>query len=400
MRQMRCLWLTLADPEPRHNGQYLYSGGLIDAMRQGGAEMHVLGLTRPGSPRRSYGHPAGDGTYWWLSDHHPRASWRSLLSMLPHIADRSWTPGLRQSLQARLQDGPWHTIVFDGISVGWALAAVLQQFPDRKTRPKLVYVSHNHEASLRREVARNHENLLKRQVLRFDALKAGWLEDRLVDAADLVTAITPEDGDQYLARRPDRRVEVLTPGYAVSPDSGRRITSALPRRAVIVGSFDWIAKRMNLEQFVAVADPLFAAHGAELQVIGSAEEAFLSRMRRNTAATQFTGPVDGVIDFMREARIALVAERHGGGFKLKVLDYIFNRMPILALDGSVAGVPLQHDDSILLYQDYETLARGVLQVIDDCDRLNRLQDRAYAACQGQFNWSSRGQRLLSAMAAL
>ncbi|WP_341913529.1 glycosyltransferase [Ferrovibrio terrae] len=397
---MRCLWLTLADPEPRHNGQYLYSGGLIDAMGQGGAAMHVLGLTRPGSLPRVNGEPDGSGTRWWLSEHHPRSNLQSLLSSLPHIADRSWTPGLRQSLDAQLELAPWDTIVFDGISAGWALDQVLRRFPSRRKRPKLVYVSHNHEASLRGEVARSHENFIKRQVLKYDAMKAAWLENRLVDAADLVTAITPDDARQYQQRRPGRRIEVLTPGYAGSHENGRRITSATPRRAVIVGSFDWIAKRMNLEQFVAVADPLFAAHGAELQVIGSAEESFLSRMRRNALATQFTGPVDGVLDFMREARIALVAERHGGGFKLKVLDYIFNRMPILALSGSVAGVPLRHDDSILLYEDYEALARGVLQVIDDCDRLNSLQDRAYAACHDQFDWSSRGERLLSAMATL
>lgn len=397
---MRCLWVTLADPEPRHNGQYLYSGGLIDAMGQGGAEMHVLALTRPESPPRIPGQTAANGICWWLSDHHPRSSLQSLISPLPHIADRSWTPGLRSALGERLGHGRWDTIVFDGISAGWALDHVLRHFPRRNRRPKLVYVSHNHEASLRQDVARNHENFIKRQVLRYDALKASWLEHRLVEAADLITAITPEDARQYLARRPDRQVEILTPGYGGSHEACRRITTDTPRRAVIVGSFDWIAKRMNLEQFVAVADPLFAAHGAELQVIGSAEEAFLTRMRRNASATQFTGPVEGVLDFMRDARVALVAERHGGGFKLKVLDYIFNRMPILALSGSVAGVPLRHDDSILLYEDYEALARGVLQVIDDCDRLNQLQDRAYAVCQDQFNWSSRGERLLSAMAAL
>lgn len=397
---MRCLWLTLADPEPRHNGQYIYSGGLIDAMRHGGAQMHVLGLARPEAPRRMNGCKLDGGVHWWLSDHRPRSGLQSLVSTLPHIADRSWTPDLRRVLDERLQDNAWDMIVFDGISAGWALDQVIRHFPDRSRRPKLVYVSHNHEASLRREVANHHEDFLRRQVLRYDALKAARLEHRLVDAADLVTAITEDDAGQYLSRRPDRRVEVLTPGYAGNHGSGRRITHATPRRAVIVGSFDWVAKRMNLEQFVAVADPLFAAHGAELQVIGSAEESFLNRMRRNASATKFTGPVDGVLDFMREARIALVAERHGGGFKLKVLDYIFNRMPILALSGSVAGVPLRHEDSILLYEDYESLARGVLQVIDDCERLNRLQDRAYAACHDQFDWTSRGQRLLSAVAAL
>ena len=34
---MRCLWLTLADPEPQHNGQYVYSGGLIDSVAATGS---------------------------------------------------------------------------------------------------------------------------------------------------------------------------------------------------------------------------------------------------------------------------------------------------------------------------------------------------------------------------
>src|SRR3546814_6953272 len=101
---------------------------------------------------------------------------------------------------------------------------------------------------------------------------------------------------------------------------------------------------------------------------------------------------------MREARVAVVVELFGGGFKLKVLDYIFNRMPILALSGSVAGVPLQHQDSILYYPDYAALARGALQVIDDFEQLNRLHDRAYDACRASFHWTSRGTQLESGRA--
>src|SRR6266403_4954579 len=48
---MRCLWLTLADPEPRHNGQYVYSGGLIDSVAATGSEVEVLGLGRPESSK-------------------------------------------------------------------------------------------------------------------------------------------------------------------------------------------------------------------------------------------------------------------------------------------------------------------------------------------------------------
>ena len=44
-------------------------------------------------------------------------------------------------------------------------------------------------------------------------------------------------------------------------------------------------------------------------------------------ATQFTGTVPDVTRYMDEARIAIVPERNGGGFKLKVLEYVFNRIP-------------------------------------------------------------------------
>ena len=90
-------------------------------------------------------------------------------------------------------------------------------------------------------------------------------------------------------------------------------------------------------------------------------------------------------------------ERNGGGFKLKVLEYVFNRMPVFALSGSFAGVPLRHNDSVMLFPDHEALARGVLEAIDDLPLLNRLQERAFTVCQNQFDWSSRGRQILTAI---
>jgi glycosyltransferase involved in cell wall biosynthesis len=157
---------------------------------------------------------------------------------------------------------------------------------------------------------------------------------------------------------------------------------------------------MNLEEFVSVADPVFAARGVELQVIGSGKESFFKQISRRVAATSFTGTVDSASPYLQQARVAIVPERNGGGFKLKVLEYVFNRMPILALEGSVAGVPLNRNESILLFSDQAALAEGVLRAIDDCERLNSLQDAAFDACCDKFNWSSRGRQLMTAFSTL
>ncbi len=397
---MRCLWLTLADPEPRHNGQYVYSGGLIDSVAATGSEIEVLGLRRPDSPRSNGARD--EHVVWWLPGEplDPLQSrWGSLASLLPHTAYRCRTAAMQRVLHQLLERGGWDGIVFDGISVGWALAPVRDFYAGRSERPRLIYVSHNHEESLRHQVAESQRTFFRRQAVRLDASKVARLEGDLVDQVDFVTAITPEDLKLYERRRGGRPMGVLTPGDRGRKLSQREITGGVPRRAVIVGSFDWIAKRMNLEEFVEVADPIFAEGGAELVAVGSAEERFLKRLRERTRASQFTGTVPDVTRYMDEARIAIVPERNGGGFKLKVLEYVFNRIPVFALRGSFAGVPLVHGDSAMLYPDHEALARGVLDSIDDIDRLNRLQERAYAACRDRFDWASRGRQILSVIAS-
>lgn len=387
---MRCLWITLVDPEPRHNGQLIYSGGLIGGAAQAGMEIEIIGLAREGRVR-PLGQQQGNCT-WWLADHKLRSRLLSLVSPLPHMASRARSRLLDQLLQERLQQS-WDAIVFDGISAGWALNAVLKRYPAKGKRPRLVYISHNHERSLREEVARNHPLAPVRVALHCDAWKVSTLERRLVGAVDLVTAITAEDKARYAEDSAHATVAVLPPGYDGPSLARRRIDQALPRRAVVVGSFDWIAKQLNLSEFLAVADPLFAAAGAQLQIVGNGDAAFLDRMRSTTLATDLTGTVGDVSSFMQQARVALVPERHGGGFKLKVLDYVFGRIPVLAIEGSVAGMPLSRGGSILYFRDHLALARGALRVIDDFERLNDLQDNAYNQCQERFSWRRRGEEL-------
>ncbi len=395
---MRCLWLTLADPDPPLDGLFVYSGGLVRAFAGAGAEVVALGLRRPESVKRDNEHD--HGVLWRLAPHEPLSHWASLTSFLPHMANRCRTPAMNDLLQLLLHDGEWDAVIFDSLSSAWALQIVLDRYPCAAHRPVFVYVSHNHEESLRASLVPSQQGPLKREAQRLDAAKVARLERKLVGFADLVTAITPEDREVYRTQWPTKRIDVLMPGYSGRSVAARKITRDLPRRAVIVGSFDWIAKRLNLEEFVRVADPIFASRDIELRVIGSGDQAYFDELSKSLCATQFTGTVEHVEPYVEDARLAIVPERNGGGFKLKVLDYIFNRIPIFALRGSVAGVPLRDEESILLFSDQASLAAGISQAIDNVARLDHLQNAAFGACQHVFEWQSRGAQLLSALMRL
>jgi glycosyltransferase involved in cell wall biosynthesis len=391
---VKLLWFSLADPDPPTNGQFIYSKGLIHAVAAAGAAVHVVALDRPESQHRDQ--HCADGLSWSLAAHRPRPLWRGLTTRMPLIASRVMTPQMRRLAQMTIDQGGWDAVIFDSVAPGWMLPQVLRRWPNSKTRPRLIYIAHNHEANIARQFAADEPRPLRRLVKHADALRVDRLERSLVDAADLVTSNSPEDCRRFQSARPARDTIFLPPGYDGSRTGARTITAETPRRAMIVGSFDWPTKRQSLEEFLAVADRQFAAANVELLIVGSAEPAYLDQLRKNLLATRFTGRVADVAPYFGQARLALVPDRIGG-FKLKTLDYVFNRLPILALAGSVPGVPLQPGEGVILTPDHAALARTVLSMIDDFGLLNRLQDNAYLACRDRFDWPSIGRQLLAAI---
>jgi len=390
---MRCLWLTLADANPRTNGQFIYSGGLLDAVAASGAQLDVIGLVRPES-QSTWGTSEGSVRHWFC--HGPSSfRWTGLASPLPYMALRQRVPKLQRLLDDMLAPHahPCDAIVFDSLSPAWLLPTILKRLSVMRRRPALIYLAHNHEESLAFTTAGAHPHPVKRQVHRWDAVKVGALETALIAHADAVTAISHEDAHLFRTSSPDKRFDVLPPPYTGARLASRTIDQDTPRRVVIAGSYDWMPKRVNLEEFLAAATPRFRRAGVELQVIGSAEPAFLAGLRRKYPEVDFTGAVDNITGFLAQARLGIVAERVGGGLKLKVLDYAFHGLPIAALSGSINGTPLVDRESALFADGHAELAQVVLSSIDDFRLLNRLQRAAYAACAAMFDHDSIGRQL-------
>src|SRR5262245_5944037 len=108
----------------------------------------------------------------------------------------------------------------------------------------------------------------------------------------------------------------------------------------------------------------------------------------------FRGFVDDLNREFQKARVALVPEETGGGFKLKILDYIFGRVPIAAIESALKGIPERRKPEFLVAEDLSTLVRKIIETIDDTERLNLMQTRAFELAEDVFNWDVNGRRFL------
>ena len=98
-----------------------------------------------------------------------------------------------------------------------------------------------------------------------------------------------------------------------------------------------------------------------------------------------------------DARMGLVVEEFGGGFKLKTLEYLFHGLPLAGLVQAVEGLPLTSPDHLLLEEDVPSLLSAILPLIDDLDRLNAMRREAYTICREAFRWETRGAQLREAI---
>lgn len=394
---IRCLWIAREIPFPENMGDRIYTGRLSRSLAQAGAEVELVGLQPLEGPVAASGEPVR----WVEVPGRKRSmSVAAATSLLPVAAAIHATEAFGETIDAALRR-PWDAIVFDQLGATWALERVRRLLRGRADRPALIYLSHNHERSLWETMAATATGSpLRRLGLWQNAMKTAHLERRAVRGVDLVTTITAEDANVFAARDGARRTLVLTPGFGGWRAPMRTIDAGLPRRVVMLGSFRWAIKQENMRQFLAIADPIFAANGIELHVIGEMSPALAEGFRASTRATVFHGYVDDVAALFGSARLAVVPEVIGGGFKLKFLDYLFGRLPVASLTDAAAGLPSALRETMVLRDDLPALAAAIVEAIDRPADLDARQRLAFDMVEREYRWEDRGARLLGEIRAL
>jgi hypothetical protein len=385
MSSPRWLWISAEVNNRLATGLLVYSHGLSAAVAQAGVDITMVGIGPPDTRRDDVSLEVVDGSL--------RHGFRGLGSSLPNLSWACATPEMRETVARLLAKGGWDAIVVDHLQTAW----VHELLPPRTDTP-VVFVTHNHESSVRRQMASEIPLWQPRgPVLRFDAMKAARLERRMLARADVVTSIT--EADQVLFRRdaPLARHVVVTPGWSDTPPTQVPAMAERPRAIGILGSFEWHVKQDNLLEFVRAAGPILESAGVALEIGGKTSDGFRARLEAESSVVHYNGWVDSIGDFLGGVRIGVVAEPRGGGFKLKSLDYVAHRVPVAAITGSLEGLPLVAGTSLIEADDAEHLAHELVRAIDDPSHLEKQAEAAFLASKPTLLWQDQVRLLTEAV---
>lgn len=388
MRRNNLLVVTPVVPRNLFSGEQIYTYNLYKALSKY-LDITLVGNEDAGSPglpidwaKEVITVPRGRlGKHW------------SVFSPYPSGIFQFYSGQIKTALQGLIERG----IQYDAIDCNsYLMYRAAKYFNDRYERqwgrriPTLL-VTHNVEAMSRAGMAERSQNFLVRKAFQWDSVKVGWHERQALQSFDEVTAITPDDA-AYMRAIVGKDVLPVVPGYDGVKLPNHRITGETKRQVIVLGSFMWEAKRQNILNLIQAATEHFSRANIKLKIVGMAPASLIEDVKR-FSFVEITGAVDSFEEHLQESRIAIIAEGVGGGFKLKSLDYIFHKIPMAILNGSISGVPVSSGKDYLGYDSLDELVAGIVCEIDNVEKLNGMANAAYLACEHAFDWDSRAQSL-------
>ncbi|MCK6430762.1 MAG: glycosyltransferase [Burkholderiaceae bacterium] len=308
--------------------------------------------------------------------------WLALLSSYP-VAVASDGSGLGRSvLAAELARG------YDVLVADFPHAMIL--LPADIPCPSVLF-THNVEAEIFRRHAAVARNGLYRAVWHAETLKMRRFEHAAARAVDSLVAVSERDGSHFEQICGSERVTVIPTGVDLEYftfDDHEPVVPADGGTVVFTGSMDWLANVDGVGYFMDEIWPLIARERPQSRMIvvgRSPPKALVQAARERGLAWTFTGFVDDVRPYVRDAHVYVIPLRVGGGTRIKAYEAMAMGRSVVSTSIGVEGLPVTPEREFIRADTAASFANAVLRLLDDSDARRRLATDARTLIERNFS---------------
>jgi len=316
----------------------------------------------------------------------------TLTSSLPDMAYRLESSAFRAMLERLLATQDFHVIEFEGIEMIPYLPTALEHARQADPRPCLVFDDHNAEYVLQKRVFQADVWAPRRWLGALYSL-AQWQKLRSYEAwacrrADVVVAVSDRDAESLRRIVPGLQVHVVPNGvdpayYALPIPDG----FLPPNCLVFTGKMDF---RPNVDAVLWFADrvlPLIrkSIPGVQFYIVGQRPHARLERLRSQTGVV-ITGHVPDQRPYIGGATVYVIPLRSGGGTRLKVLEAMAMRRPIVSTSMGCDGFPVTPGREAIVADDPFSFAHHTVELLCDATRRVELGQAGYDFAKAHYDW--------------
>ncbi len=317
----------------------------------------------------------------------------SLLAVKPDMALRLDQGHSHSILQRMLAEESYDLVQIEGIEMAPYGFQILQT---AGPKPAVVFDDHNAEYLLQKRAALMDARSLGRwhaacySLLQWQKLYR--YERAFCQAVDGIVAVSEPDRQALASLAPRRPIVNVPNGIDIARYNPEPLPSASPPALVFTGKMDY---RPNVDAMLwfgqEVLPRIRRQMAVRLLIAGMSPHPRLDRLRV-LPDVELTGAVEEIAPYIHRAAIYLAPMRVGGGTRLKVLEAMACARPVVSTSLGVEGIPVRHNEHVLIADDPRTFADSVMSLLRDQaaggERSRALGEAARSFVEKHFSWET------------
>jgi glycosyltransferase involved in cell wall biosynthesis len=202
------------------------------------------------------------------------------------------------------------------------------------------------------------------------------------------------DAKRLRAVAPTARTRVVENGVDPEYFLPSRTPSPRAKSVIFVGGMNWHPNRDAATWFVQAIWPALLADdpGRSASLVGRFPPEAVQSAARD-GRLRAPGYVPDVRPYLQESAIYICPMRIGGGTRLKILDALAMKKPIVATSVSVEGLDLHEEVHYLRAETPAEFVRQVRRLEREPELVYRLTQAGRELVEDRYTWNRIGERL-------
>jgi glycosyltransferase involved in cell wall biosynthesis len=192
---------------------------------------------------------------------------------------------------------------------------------------------------------------------------------------------------------PPAQIYIVPNGVDVSA-ADSVASRAEPNTLIYNGAMTFAPNRDAMYFFVREALPLVRAQAPDvkLRITGHVEQVAQNELSEDNVVL-FTGYLPDIKPLVKASTICIVPLRQGGGTRLKILEAMALRTPVVATTKGAEGLNVHHREHLLIADTPRAFADAILELLENPRLRETLTANAYAQVRREYDWNVIGEHL-------
>ena len=270
-----------------------------------------------------------------------------------------------------------------------------------KTDIPIVLNEHNIEWKVYRSIAKSQRNIIKKFIYFIDSYRLKSYEKKILKTVcpKIITFVSDKDmafmQKSWLSISENLALKLVPVGADIVHKEGQKKeknTCNQSRNIIFVGKMSYGPNIEAVQWFVKNIFPQILSRypSAVFYIVGKEPtDSVLALQNTNIVVT---GMVDSVSEFYNKADLVVLPLLNGGGVKVKLLEAVSYRVPIVSTSVGAEGTVYSNGKSIFVSDDCNTFSKMCINVLNHEMGAMLREQKAYKIFLENYTWDKIGNK--------